>query len=105
MAMISVLNAVAVTLFIAVVSVIPATLLGSYVPGVFQPGLRQIAIVAWIAGLLSWWISRTITRKQIESAQQAAKSNSSTMAVTVGLLAFAVGLAIVFHFYGDKLLG
>ncbi len=105
--MIKVMNVVSVTLLIAVVSVFPAALLGRYVPGIFDPGLKSVAVAAWLSGLVSWWVSKTVTLKQQEAAHQAAKQSSGgsgAVGVTVAFLAVAVGLVIVLHFYGDGLL-
>ena len=47
--MLNILNAVAVTLLAAVVSVFPAALIGQHVPGVFNPTLKPIAVAAWLS--------------------------------------------------------
>ena len=103
--MIKVINVVAVTLLIAVASVFPAALLGRYVPGVFDPGLKPIAMAAWISGLLSWWVARTVTHNQQQAAHDAARQSGSGAAkVTFAFLALAIGVVIVLHFFGDGLL-
>ena len=104
--MINVLYAVAVTLLVALVSVVPASLVGRYVPGIFNPGLQQIAVAAWISGLISWFVARAISRNEQEAMQEAAKRSSSPKAVgiTVALFALAVGVVVVLHFFGEDLL-
>ncbi len=105
--MIKALNVVSMTLLIAVVSVFPAALLGPYVPGVFDPGLKPVAVAAWLSGLGSWWVSRTVTLKQQEVAHEAAKqssSSSSAVGITLAFLALAIGLVVALHFFGDDLL-
>lgn len=105
--MIKVLNAVAVTLLAAVVSVVPAALIGRHVPAIFEPGLKPIAVAAWISGLLSWYAAMAISKRQrSEPAHEvpASSSNGFAVGVTVGLLVLAVGIAVALHFYGDKLL-
>lgn len=108
--MIKVINAVAVTLLIAVCSVFPAALLGQYVPGVFDPSLKPIAVAAWISGLASWWVARTVTRKQQEAATEAAKQSGSHksspigVGLTVAFLALAIGVVVALHFFGEDLL-
>jgi hypothetical protein len=105
--MIKVLNAVAVTLLAAVVSVVPAALIGRHVPAIFEPGLKPIAVAAWISGLLSWYAAMAIAKRQRSEASHevpASSSNGFAVGVTVGLLVLAVGIAVGLHFYGDKLL-
>ncbi len=107
--MINILNAVAVTLLVAVVSVFPAALIGQHVPGVFNPTLKPIAVAAWLSGLVCWWVSRTVTRKEMQEQRQheetEIKASGHTVAITVAFLAIAVGIAVVLHFYGDRLIG
>ncbi len=103
--MIKVLNAVAVTLLAAVVSVVPAALIGRHVPAIFEPGLKPIAVAAWISGMLSWYAAMAISKRQREpSHEHASSSNGFAVGVTVGLLVLAAGIAVGLHFYGDKLL-
>jgi Na+/proline symporter len=106
--MIKVLNAVAVTLLAAVVSVVPAALIGRHVPAIFEPGLKPIAVAAWISGMLSWYAAMAIAKRQrsdhSHEAAPASTSNGFAVGVTVGLLVLAVGIAVGLHFYGDKLL-
>ncbi len=102
--MIKVINVVAVTLLIAVASVFPAALLGRFVPGVFEPGLKPIAVAAWISGLASWWVAKTVTQSQQQAAHEAAKSRSGAAGVTFAFLALAIGVVIALHFFGDGLL-
>ena len=107
--MINTLNAVAVTLLAAVVSVFPAALIGQYVPGVFHSTLKPIAIAAWLSGLICWYVSRTVTRKQMQAhhhqEETESKATGRTVGITVAFLALAVGIAVVLHFYGDRLIG
>ncbi len=104
--MIQILNTVAVTLLVAVLSVFPATLVGQYVPGFLNPTLKPIAVAAWLAALASWFISRHVTQKQQRQTQlqDDRKSNSRTVGFTVALLAVAIGVAVALHFFGDGLL-
>ncbi len=107
--MINTLNAVAVTLLVAVVSVFPAALIGQYVPGVFNPTLKPIAVAAWLSGLVCWWVSRTVTRKEMQQQhhheETESKANGRTVGITVAFLALALGIVAVLHFYGDRLIG
>ena len=107
--MIRILNAVAVTLLAAVVSVFPAALIGPYVPGVFNPALKPVAVAAWLSGLLCWWVSRTVTRKEMQQHQRheetESKANGRTVGITLAFLALAVGTVAALHFYGDRLIG
>jgi Na+/proline symporter len=106
--MIKVLNAVAVTLLAAVVSVVPAALIGRHVPAIFEPGLKPVAVAAWISGLLSWYAAVAIMQRQrrapAHESAPASSSNGFAVGVTVGLLVLAVGIAVGLHFYGDRLL-
>ena len=102
--MINVLNAVAVTLLIAVISVFPAALLGQYVPGVLEPVLRPIAVAAWLSGLISWFVARAVSRNEQEAAKRLSSSSLRGVAFTVVFLALAVGVVAALHFFGDGLL-
>lgn len=110
--MLNVINTIALTLLVALVCVIPGTLLGQYIPAVFHPSLQQMAVAAWLSALISWWVARFVCRKQIEAAHQAeamqqkmqAASKPRVLAITAVFLAVAVGVAAVFHFFGDGLL-
>ena len=105
--MINILNAVSVTLLIAVIAVVPATLIGPYIPGVFHTGLQQIAIAAWLAALASWCVARYVRKKEEQAAQDVAKSQSKAnfkpLAITVVFLAVAVGAIFVLQRYGNDL--
>lgn len=107
--MINTLNAVAVTLLAAVVSVFPATLIGQHVPGIFNPTLKPIAVAAWLSGLICWYVSRAVTRKQMQAQQHQehteSKATGRTVGITVAFLTLAVGVAAALHFYGDRLIG
>ncbi len=107
--MLNILNAVAVTLLAAVVSVFPAALIGQHVPGVFNPTLKPIAVAAWLSGLICWWVSRTVTRKEMQQQRQReateARAGGHAVGITLAFLALAVGAVVVLHFYGDRLLG
>lgn len=107
--MIRILNAVAVTLLAAVVSVFPAALIGPYVPGVFNPSLKPVAVAAWLSGLICWWVSRMVTRKELQQQhhheETESKANGRTVGITVAFLALALGIVAVLHFYGDRLIG
>ncbi len=107
--MIRILNAVAVTLLAAIVSVFPAALLGPYVPGVFNPALKPVAVAAWLSGLICWFVSRTVTLKELQQQQRhevsESKANGRTVGITVAFLALALGIVAVLHFYGDRLIG
>ena len=106
--MLNILNAVAITLLAAVVSVFPAALIGQHVPGVFNPTLKPIAVAAWLSGLICWFVSRTVTRKEMQEQRQheatESKASGRTVGITVAFLALAVGIAVVLHFYGDRLI-
>src|SRR5262245_12162416 len=106
--MVKVMNAVAVTLLAAVVAVVPAAIVGRYVPAIFQPNLNRVAIAAWIAGLLSWYAAMAIAKRERAAPSHeggsASSSNGFAVGVTLGLLVLAVGIAVGLHFYGDKLL-
>ncbi len=103
--MINTLNAIAVTLLVAVVCVFPAALMGQHVPGVFNPTLKPIAVAAWLSALVSWWIAREVTRKQHRQQQQqeSRKSNGRAMGMTVAFLALAIGVVAALHFFGNGL--
>ncbi len=100
--MINILNAVAVTLLVAVLSVFPAALVGQHVPGFFNPTLKPIALAAWLSGLVSWYVARKVTRKQ--QVQEDHRSNRRTVGITVAFLAMAIGIVVALHFFGDRLL-
>ena len=104
--MINILNAVAVTLLVAVLSVFPATLVGQYVPGFLNPTLKPIAVAAWLSALVSWYIARHVTQKQQRETQlqDDRKSNSRTVGFTVAFLALVIGVAVALHFFGDGLI-
>ncbi len=103
--LLKILNAVAMTLLVALVAIVPGAFLGKYMPGFFDPGLQQIAIAAWVAGLVSWWLARTMSRREAEAAHQAHGSSKPQVILGVAFLAVAIGLAVALHFYGDRLLG
>ncbi len=104
--MINSLNAVAVTLLVAVLSVFPAALVGQHVPGFFNPTLKPIAVAAWLSGLVSWYVARKVTQKQQREThvQEDRRSNSRTVGITVAFLAMAIGIVVALHFFGDRLL-
>ncbi len=99
--LLKILNAVAVTLLVALVASVSATFLGQFLPGFFNNGLQRIAIAAWAAGLLSWWLARSASRREA----QAHGSSTPQVVLGVAFLAAAIGLAVALHFYGDRLLG
>jgi putative Mn2+ efflux pump MntP len=105
-----VINAVAVTLLVALVCVVPAAIVARYIPDLIDPGLQPVAIAAWAAGLISWWLGGTMVRNQIAAAQQAAQGRSTSgshakaIGMTVGFLALALGAAAALHIFGDGLL-
>jgi hypothetical protein len=106
-----VINAVSVTLLVAVVCVVPAALLAKYIPTVFDPGLRPVAIAAWLSGLVSWWLATTMVRNEQEVMQEAIQKSSGSgrkakaVGMTVGFLALAVAVVAALHIFGDGLLG
>jgi hypothetical protein len=104
--MINTLNTIAVTLLVAVLCVFPAALIGQHVPGVFNPTLKPIAVAAWLAAMVSWYIAREVTRKQQRQAQQqeSRKSNNRAAGFTVAFLAIAIGVVAALHFFGDGLI-
>ncbi len=99
--LLKILNAVAVTLLVALVATVSATFLGQFLPGFFNTGLQRIAIAAWVAGLLSWWLARSASRREAEAAHQA----HGSVILGMAFLAVAIGLAVALHVYGDRLLG
>ncbi len=104
--MLKVMNTVAVTLLVALVVVVPGTLLGQYLPGFFNPSLQRVAVAAWLSGLISWWIARTLSRRDEQVRQQASKSSAPrAIGMTVGFLAVATGIVVAYRFFGDGLLG
>ena len=78
-------------------------------PGVFNPTLKPIAVAAWLSGLICWWVSRTVTRKEMQQQRHheetESKASGHAVAITVALLALAIGIVVVLHFYGDRLIG
>ncbi len=100
-----ILNAVAVTLLVALLATVLAAFLGQFLPGFFNPGLQRIAIAAWMAGLVSWWLARSAGRREAEAAHQAHGSSKPQVILGVAFLAVAIGLAVALHFYGDRLIG
>ncbi len=100
-----ILNAVAMTLLVALLATVPAAFLGQFLPGFFNTGLQRIAIAAWVAGLLSWWLARSASRREAEAVHQAHGSSKPQVILGVAFLAVAIGLAVALHFYGDRLLG
>jgi hypothetical protein len=105
--MIKILNTIAITLLIALISVIPATLVGPYVPGFVDLGLQRIAVAAWISGLICWFIARAASKSEQEAAHEAAKKSGSSGAgvlITFAFLFVAIGVAALLHFYGSDLL-
>ncbi len=98
--------AISVTLLIAVMSILPAAMVGQYVPGVFQPALRPIAVAAWLSGIITWFVARAVVRKEQEAAQQAVRSRSRPrgMALIGVVLVLAVGVVAALHVFGDGLL-
>ncbi|MHC4218340.1 MAG: hypothetical protein ACYSU7_07775 [Planctomycetota bacterium] len=105
-----VINAVAVTLLVAVVCVVPAALVAKYTPSFIDPGLRPVVIAAWFAGLISWWLATTMVRNEQKAMQEAVQktsgpgSNARVIGMTVGFLALAVAVAAALHIFGDGLL-
>jgi hypothetical protein len=105
-----VLNAVAVTLLVAVVSIVPAALLARYLPPIFGAGLRTIAIAAWLSGLVSWWLATTMIRNEQKAIQEVAQKsagpgrNARAVGMTVGFLAMAVAVVAAIHIFGEGLL-
>lgn len=104
--MIKILNTIAITLLIALISVVPATLLGPYVPGFVDLGLQRIAVAAWISGLICWFIARAASKGEQEAAQEAAKKGGSGAGalITFAFLFVAIGVAALLHFFGGELL-
>jgi len=103
---INILNTVAVTLLVAVLSVFPATIVAQYVPGFFNPTLKPIAVAAWLSALVSWYVARHVMQKQQRETQlqEDRRSNGRTVGITVAFLAMAIGVAVILHFFGDGLL-
>lgn len=99
--------AVAVTLLVAVISIVPAMLVGPYVPAVFRSGAQQAVLAAWIAGLACWFMSRSATSREHEAAHEASRrgsGGSKALVVTGALFVAAVGAVVVLHFFGDGLI-
>ena len=95
------LNAVSGSLLVALVAAVSATFLGQFLPGFFNTGLQRIAIAAWVAGLLSWWLARSASRREA----QAHGGSTPQVILGVAFLAVAIGLAVALHLYGDRRLG
>ena len=104
--MINILNAVAVTLLVAVLSVFPATLVAQYVPGFLNPVLKPIAVAAWLSALVSWYVARHVMQNQLRDTQvqENRKSNSRNVGIAMAFLAMAIGVAVALHFFGERLL-
>lgn len=103
--MLRIINVIAITLLIALVSVIPASLLGPLVPSVFDLGLQRIAVAAWIAGIISWFVAQSVVKGEADATQKAKKGSSGGAAVmTLAFLAVAIGVAVFLHFFGDELM-
>ena len=104
------LNAVAVTLLVAVVCIVPAALLAKYLPPIFDSGLRTVAIAAWLSGLVCWWLATTMIRNEQKAMQEVVQKssgpgrNAKVVGMTVGFLALAVAVIAAVHIFGDGLL-
>jgi hypothetical protein len=105
-----ILNAVAVTLLVAVVCIVPAALLAKYLPPIFGAGLRTIAIAAWLSGLVSWWLATTKIRNEQKAMQEVVQNspgpsrNAKAIGMTVGFLALAIAAVTAIHIFGEGLL-
>ena len=102
--MINILNSIALTLLVAVLAVFPATLIGSHVPGIFNPTLKPIALAAWLSGLGSWWVAWHVFRKQQQQREEAPRRSPGPVMVTAAFVAAALCVLVVLHFFGDSLL-
>ncbi len=99
----NVINAVAITLLVAVVSLVPVLFFGHYVPYIFNPRLQQVAMAAWLGGFISWLVARSMCRREMQRAHQSSKPRA--VGITIAFLAVAAAVVIVLRFYGDDLLG
>lgn len=99
----NVINAVAITLLVAVISIVPVLFFGHYVPYVLNPRLQQVALAAWLGGFISWLVSRSLCRREMQRAHQS--STPRAVGLTIAFLAVAACVVIVLRFYGDDLLG
>ena len=99
----NVINAVAITLLVAVISIVPVLFFGHYVPYVFNPRLQQVALAAWLCGFVSWFVARAVCRRDMQRVHQSSKPRA--VGITIAFLAVAAAVVIVLRFYGDELLG
>ncbi len=97
-----ILNTMALTLLAALVAVVPATLLGPFLPGVFNPHLQRLAFAAWLSGLICWFVARSVSRSEQQASSKA--SGPSAVVVTAGVLVIAAGIGVALHFFGDRLM-
>ena len=105
MTMVRILNTVAVTLLIALAAVVPAAFIGRYLPILFESGIKEIAVAAWLAALGSWFLARMIMKNEHQAAHESNKSSGAgSVKIAVLFLTVAVGIAVGLHFYGTRLL-
>ncbi len=97
------LNTVSLTLMIALIAVVPGTLLGKHLPGLFAPSLQSVAIAAWLSGLMCWFVAREMNKKEKSPEAKPVKSHAVRTSMIL-LLVVTAGVA-GFHFFGDKLMG
>ena len=92
------LNIIAVTLLVALVCTVLATMALRYIPAILNPGLQAIALAAWMSGIACWHFSRAATRHEADAARP------SPIVFTVVVLFAAIGVGVALHFYGGRLL-
>jgi undecaprenyl pyrophosphate phosphatase UppP len=102
--MTNILNSIAMTLLVAVLAVFPATVIGSHMPGFFNPTLKPIALAAWMSGLGSWWLAWHVFRKQQQEREESHRRSPGPVMVTAAFVAAALCVLVVLHFFGDSLL-
>ncbi|MHC5028376.1 MAG: hypothetical protein ACYTGR_16620 [Planctomycetota bacterium] len=102
MATLRMINALSVTLLVAIVSVIPGMFLGSKAPAVFAPSLQQIFIGAWLTGLVSWWLARAMASNEPRKGKNG--KSDRAVGLTVAALLVATVVVVGMHFFGDALL-
>lgn len=102
--MLKALQTVSLTLLIGLVAVVLAAFAGRYVPGLFDPGIKEIVVAGWVAALVSWFVARMVMSKEQESRQESSGSGGGGMLVAMLFLSVAIGIGVMLHLYGDRFL-
>jgi len=102
--MLKALNTIALTLLVAMMSIIPATFLSPYLPGVIDPALERFAVAGWFAALMGWWIAKKMGQAEKEgNGKGKGNAKARRIGFTVSFLALATCTVALFHFFGDML--